>query len=53
MKQNEKPPTCKANLATALRDRWSQINEESLSMVKSMPQRIQTVKKAMGDAAEY
>lgn len=40
-------PTCKADLATAIRQSWREIDEECyLSIFKSVPQRIQSVIKA-------
>uniref|UniRef100_A0A3Q2ZWT6 Transposase Tc1-like domain-containing protein n=1 Tax=Kryptolebias marmoratus TaxID=37003 RepID=A0A3Q2ZWT6_KRYMA len=51
---HDKAPTCKADLATAIRERWSQIAEEyRLSLIKSMPQRLQAVIKARGGATKY
>ncbi|CAJ0964526.1 unnamed protein product [Ranitomeya imitator] len=44
---HDKDPTCKADLATAIRERWSQIDEDScVTLIKSMPQRLQAVIKA-------
>lgn len=51
---HDKAPTCKADLATAIRQRWRQTDEVyCLSLVKSMPQRIQAVIKARGGATKY
>ena len=51
---HDKAPTCKADLATAIRQSWRQIDEVyCLSLVKSMPQRIQAVIKARGGATKY
>jgi DDE superfamily endonuclease len=50
---HDKAPTCKADLATAIRESWSQIGEEyCLSLIKSMPQRLQAVIKARGGATK-
>lgn len=36
---HDKAPSCKAELSTAIRESWNQIDEEySFSLVKSMPQ---------------
>uniref|UniRef100_A0AAQ5ZG07 Tc1-like transposase DDE domain-containing protein n=1 Tax=Amphiprion ocellaris TaxID=80972 RepID=A0AAQ5ZG07_AMPOC len=49
---HDKAPTCKADLATAIRESWSQTDEENcLSLVKSMPQRLQAVRKARASGA--
>ena len=51
---HDKAPTCKADLTTAIRESWSQIDEEyCLSLIKSMPQRLQAVTKARGGATKY
>uniref|UniRef100_A0A3Q2ZAS5 Tc1-like transposase DDE domain-containing protein n=1 Tax=Kryptolebias marmoratus TaxID=37003 RepID=A0A3Q2ZAS5_KRYMA len=51
---HDKAPTCKADLATAIRESWSQIAEQyCLSLIKSMPQRLQAVIKARGGATKY
>ncbi|CAJ0921952.1 unnamed protein product [Ranitomeya imitator] len=44
---HDEAPTCKADLATAIRESRSQIDEEScLTLIKSRPQRLQAVRKA-------
>lgn len=49
-----KAPTCKADLATAIKESWNQIDEEyCLSLIKSMPQRLNAVIKARGGATKY
>uniref|UniRef100_A0A3Q0RAY7 Tc1-like transposase DDE domain-containing protein n=1 Tax=Amphilophus citrinellus TaxID=61819 RepID=A0A3Q0RAY7_AMPCI len=51
---HDKAPACKADLATAIRESWSQIDEEyCLSLIKSVPQRLQAVIKASGGATKY
>ncbi|KAF7709014.1 hypothetical protein HF521_018071 [Silurus meridionalis] len=51
---HDKAPTCKADLATAIRQSWRQIDEVyCLSLAESMPQRIQAVIKARGGATKY
>uniref|UniRef100_A0A3Q1FU03 Uncharacterized protein n=1 Tax=Acanthochromis polyacanthus TaxID=80966 RepID=A0A3Q1FU03_9TELE len=47
-------PACKADLATAIRESWSEIDEEyCLSLVKSMPQRLKAFIKARGGTTKY
>uniref|UniRef100_A0AAR2K6C9 Transposase Tc1-like domain-containing protein n=1 Tax=Pygocentrus nattereri TaxID=42514 RepID=A0AAR2K6C9_PYGNA len=46
-------PTCKADLATAIKESWHQIDEEYCLSLKSMPQRLQAVIKAKGGATKY
>uniref|UniRef100_A0A672HJ18 Tc1-like transposase DDE domain-containing protein n=1 Tax=Salarias fasciatus TaxID=181472 RepID=A0A672HJ18_SALFA len=50
-----KAPTCKDDLATAIKDSWPQIDEEyCLSLIKSSePQRLQVVRKVKGGATKY
>uniref|UniRef100_A0A8C5EHK8 Tc1-like transposase DDE domain-containing protein n=1 Tax=Gouania willdenowi TaxID=441366 RepID=A0A8C5EHK8_GOUWI len=50
----DKAPFCKSDLATAIRESWSRIDEEyCLSLNKSLPQRLQAVIKARGGATKY
>uniref|UniRef100_A0A3B1JCI9 Tc1-like transposase DDE domain-containing protein n=1 Tax=Astyanax mexicanus TaxID=7994 RepID=A0A3B1JCI9_ASTMX len=51
---HKKAPTCKADLATAIKESWHQIDAEyCLSLIKSMPQRLKAVIKAKGGATKY
>uniref|UniRef100_A0A672FDF1 Tc1-like transposase DDE domain-containing protein n=2 Tax=Salarias fasciatus TaxID=181472 RepID=A0A672FDF1_SALFA len=51
---HSKAPTCKDDLATAVKERQHQIDKEyCLSLIKSMPQRLQAVIKARGGATQY
>uniref|UniRef100_A0A8C5EG28 Uncharacterized protein n=1 Tax=Gouania willdenowi TaxID=441366 RepID=A0A8C5EG28_GOUWI len=51
---HHKVPSYKVDLATAIRECWSRIDEEyCLSLVKSMPQRLQAVIKARSGATKY
>ncbi|CAJ0922248.1 unnamed protein product [Ranitomeya imitator] len=44
---HDKAPTCKTDLATAIRESWSQIDEDyCLTIINSMPQRLQALIKA-------
>ena len=50
---HDKATSCKANLSTAIRESWNQLDEEyGYSLVKSMSQRIQGVIKARGGATK-
>uniref|UniRef100_A0A8C5GZT2 Tc1-like transposase DDE domain-containing protein n=1 Tax=Gouania willdenowi TaxID=441366 RepID=A0A8C5GZT2_GOUWI len=51
---HNKAPSSKADMATAIRISWSQIDEEfCLSLLKSMAQTLQAVIKARGGATKY
>uniref|UniRef100_A0A8C5EQQ3 Tc1-like transposase DDE domain-containing protein n=1 Tax=Gouania willdenowi TaxID=441366 RepID=A0A8C5EQQ3_GOUWI len=51
---HDKAPSCKADLATAIRESWNRIDEGyCLSLVKFMPQRPQAVIKTRGGALKY
>lgn len=51
---HQKAPHCKADLLNAIRQSWNEVDtEQCLSLVKSMPHRIQAVIKAQGGATKY
>uniref|UniRef100_A0A3Q3AY27 Tc1-like transposase DDE domain-containing protein n=1 Tax=Kryptolebias marmoratus TaxID=37003 RepID=A0A3Q3AY27_KRYMA len=51
---HKKAPTCKADLATPIKESWHQIDAEyCLSLIESMPQRLKAIIKAKGSATKY